>query len=287
MTSLLTMALPRGFDLRLAVCSYGFYLLAPNRWDDATASLSRPLRGEGDRVIAVNLRVRSGRLHVACEGALSPGDRSMLRRQVARMLRLDEDFTGWFRRHRPARQRGFARLFRSPTLFEDMVKTFSCCNVTWKNTLTMNRLLCEQHGGGAFPTPRELAQLRPATLRRTCKVGYRADRIVRLARDFTHGRWRDAWFEDPTLSTDTLVNRLRAVHGVGPYAAANLCQLLGRYDRLAIDSETYRHFCRVEGIPRPDRPAILHDRIEARYARFAPYQFLAYWYELWTGSADP
>src|SRR5690606_36539044 len=81
---------------------------------------------------------------------------------------------------------------------------------------------------------------------------------------------------------DALFARLRTIHGIGPYAAGNLCQLLGRYDRLAIDSETYRHYCQVTGIVRPSNPQTLHDAIEARYAHYRPYQFLAYWFELWT-----
>ena len=281
MPSTLTLPLPHAFDLTAAVCSYGFYVLAPNNWDAATCTLRCPLRGDGDRIVTVTVRTHGDCLRVRCDTTLAAAERPMIRGQVARMLRLDEDFTGWFTRHRQARRRRFARLFRSPTLFEDIVKTFTCCNVTWKNTLTMNRLLCEHHGGGAFPTPPELAKVSEATLKRTCKVGYRAGRIVKLARDFADGRLHDGMFEDPSLTTGELFDRLRRVHGVGPYAAGNLCQLLGRYDRLAIDSETYRHFCQVERIDRPKNPATLHDRIEARYAPYEPYQFLAYWYELW------
>ena len=51
---------------------------------------------------------------------------------------------------------------------------------------------------------------------------------------------------------------------------------MGHYDRIAIDSETYRHYCDTHGIARPDNPKQLHDAIDAHYARYAPYQFLAY-----------
>ncbi len=282
MAATLTMKAPRGFDLARAVCSYGYFVLAPNVWDKADGALRRPLRGEGDRVVAVAVTHRGDLLRVACDRKLTTTDRTLVRDQVARMLRLEEDFKPWFAMHPPARRRRFARLFRSPTLFEDMVKTITGCNVTWKNTMAMNRLLCERHGG-AFPTPTELANATPALLKRTCKVGYRAQRIVRLARDFRDGRLTPAMFEDPALSTDELAARLLAIHGIGPYAAANICHLLGRYDRLAIDSETYRHYCKVTGTPRPANPQSLHVAIEARYERYRPYQFLAYWFELWTG----
>jgi 3-methyladenine DNA glycosylase/8-oxoguanine DNA glycosylase len=283
MAATLTMKTPRGFALAPAVCSYGYFVLAPNLWDKAARALHRPLRGEQDRTIRVRITQKGDALKIACDVPLTTADRAAVRSQVARMLRLDEDFAPWFALHPAARRRRFARLFRSPTLFEDLVKTFTCCNVTWANTLSMNRRMCEHYGGGAFPTPAELAAVAPGQLKRTCRVGYRAERIVRLAGDCRDGRITPDAFEDPAITTEELFDRLRAIHGIGPYAAGNMCQLLGRYDRLAIDSETYRHYCKVARIERPKNPQTLHPAIEARYAPYRPYQFLAYWFELWTG----
>jgi 3-methyladenine DNA glycosylase/8-oxoguanine DNA glycosylase len=202
------------------------------------------------------------------------------------MLRLDEDFSPWRRVHPEARRRGFDRLFRSPTLFEDMVKTITGCNVTWPNTMRMNALLCDRVGGGGFPTPGQLAQVTPAWLKGQCKVGYRAKRIVMLARAAALGRLDLERFERPGRGGGEVYEDLCRIHGIGPYAAANILQLLGRYDRLAIDSETYRHFRQAYGVPTPRTAGglrRLHRRIERHYACYAPYQFLAYWFELWRG----
>ena len=79
---------------------------------------------------------------------------------------------------------------------------------------------------------------------------------------------------------------LLKIDGLGPYAGANLCQLLGWYDRVAIDTETYRHFRQVHGITCDGDTKKLRARIESHYARFAPYQFLAYWFELWGAYED-
>ena len=77
---------------------------------------------------------------------------------------------------------------RSPTFFEDVIKTVTSCNVTWPSTVVMNIRLCEVVGrGGAFPTPRRLARTRPATLRARCRVGYRDQRIIELSRMFASG----------------------------------------------------------------------------------------------------
>jgi 3-methyladenine DNA glycosylase/8-oxoguanine DNA glycosylase len=268
------------------VCSYGYFILAPNRWDGAARALHRPLRGACDRLIDVTITQAGAGLRVAADRPLSEADKGPLRAQVARMLRLDEDFALWHRLHPQARRRKFDRLFRSPTLFEDIVKTITGCNVTWPNTMRMNALLCAQAGGGGFPTPAELAALTPPWLAEHCKVGYRAERIIRLARDVTTGKLDLARLQDPARPSAEVYQSLLAIHGIGPYAAGNIMQILGRYDRLAIDTETYRHFRQVHHLPTPRTHAglrRLHRRIDRHYARYAPYQFLAYWFELWCG----
>src|SRR5690606_29834930 len=71
---------------------------------------------------------------------------------------------------------------------------------------------------------------------------------------------------------------LRRIHGIGPYAAASLCMLLGRYDVLAIDTELVRVIKQ-----RHPRRRITPAAVRRYYAAWHPYQFLAYWWELWSG----
>jgi 3-methyladenine DNA glycosylase/8-oxoguanine DNA glycosylase len=284
-----TLAVPPDFDLPRAVCSYGFFMLAPNRWDAATGTLHTVLRGKDDQPIHASIRQRDGRLRIEAGESITRDDAAIVRRQVGRMLRVDDDLSAFHRVHRPAKRAGFGRLFRSATLFEDIVKTMTCCNVAWSSTVRMNELLCQHHGGGGFPTPAQLAAVPPARLKQTCRVGYRAQRIIRLARDVSEGRLNLAALEEAHHSTSELFDALRGIYGVGPYAANNLLMLLGRYDRLAIDSETYRHFRQRHDVPTPRDSAglrRLHARIEKHYAAFAPFQFLAYWFELWGAYED-
>lgn len=285
-SALMRLAAPPGFDLARAVCSYGYFILAPNRWEPGEQALHRPLRGTDGRVYQTrsDQPLPGAPVRVRVEPAPGPADREALKGQLSRMFRLDEDpavFARWAALHPQAAAVGFGRIFRSPSVFEDIVKTMTGCNVTWPSTMRMNRLLCDHVGQGAFPTPEQLAAVRVDVLKRRCKVGYRAGRIVRLAREVASGRLDLAGLEDPALSTDDLVAALRRIHGIGPYAAANLCQLLGRYDRLPIDTETYRHFRQELDTPTPDAPARLHPAIEAHFAPYAPFQFLAYWFDLW------
>ena len=283
----LTIPVPRGFDLRAAVCSYGFFILAPNRWEEKTRTFHRPLAVQRDRRVGIAVSQPKTNRHVLrirCDKKLNPGEQQSVKAQVGRMLRVDEDLTGWFKLHPIARKKKFGRLFCSPTLFEDIVKTITGCNVTWTNTVRMNKLLCEHVGTrGAFPTPKQLASIAPARLKAQCKVGYRAERIIKLAHDVHTGVIDLSRFEEPGLTADETYQALLKIHGIGPFAAANICQLLGHYDRIAIDTETYRHFCATYGVTRPKNPAKLHPMIEKHYAQYAPYQFLAYWFELWCG----
>ncbi len=282
----MTLNVPQGFHLARAVCSYGYFLLAPNRWWPLEGALDRPFRGAGSRVIRTRITQASDadQLTITAASVLSAKDKALIHEQAGRMFRLTESdaiFKGFHKVCPQAKKRGFARLFRSPTVFEDIVKTMTGCNVTWPNTMRMNKLLVEHIGHGDFPTPHELSTVDPAKLKALCKVGYRADRIIRLARETIEGSRDLARLEDTASPTETVFEDLKTIHGIGDYAAGNMCQLLGRYDRLAIDSETYRHFRMHHKIETPDNPAKLNPVIHAYYARYAPYEFLAYWFELW------
>lgn len=284
-TRVFTLPCPPGFALPLAVCSYGYFLLEPNRWQPTTRTFDRALHGQDNRVIRVAIAQDAPRvLRVRCDSPITTAERAALATQITRMLRLDQpaEIVRRFQRMYPeAKKARFGWMFRSPTLFEDIVKTMTGCNVTWTSTMRMNRLLCEHVGNGAFPTPAQLARLRPSWVKQRCKVGYRAERIVRLARDVDASKLDLTWFDNADHATDEVFDRLTDIYGIGEYAAGNICHLLGRYDRLAIDTETYRHFEEEHGASRGDNPKELHPRIERHYSRFAPYQFLAYWFDLW------
>lgn len=282
MATKLTLPVEKNFSLPHAVCSYGFFMLAPNRYEPAERALHRPLRDSAGRMVRTRTTQPGGGplLSIECDRKLPAAEGKLIKAQVARMLRLNEDFSHWRKLHRAAARARFDRMFRSPTLFEDIIKTMTGCNVAWGNTITMNRLLVEHPGAGAdFPTAAELAEWEPEKLQPLCKVGYRAQWIIRLARDVASGRLKLEELEAPELSTDELFARLRGIFGVGTYAANNILKDMGRYDRLAVDSETVRHFHQRHGVE-GDLKRVTQ-KAERHYARYAPWQYLAYWFELW------
>lgn len=284
----MTITPPDGFDLARDVCSYGYFLLEPNHWDPEAQTLARVLDPLGAPARTVIDQRRSGDLRARFDRTLSRPEQAAARAQITRMLALDlpADEVADFHRTDPRwKKSGRARLFRSPTLFEDIVKTVTSCNVAWPSTMTMNRRLCEVmgvksvSGARAFPTAAKLARANPATLRARCRVGYRDTRIVDLARLTVRGEIDESWLADPATDDDAVFKFLKSLPGIGPYAAGNIMQLLGRYSRLALDSESLRHARTVLGMEGSD--ADLMKRLSAHYEPFGRHKFRSYWFELW------
>lgn len=321
----LTLQTPADYLLSRDVCSYGYFLLAPNYWDTRSRTLWRVLSVSGGAVL-VHIEQPGAKagsaLRVSLSRKLAAGERGEVTHQLTRMLRLDEgrDSIREFHRLDPrfAKSRR-GRLLRSPTLFEDVIKTVTSCNVTWPNTVNMNRRLCDVCGAGvaiedvrknmkaasrglkapapgsggtdvltllplkAFPTAGQLAGERPARLRELCRVGYRDARIVELARLFStppaKGGVDQAALEDPATPDDHVHNTLIELPGVGPYAAANIMQLLGRYTRLPLDTESVRHGRSVLGMK--GSSAAIMKRMAKHYRAFGAHAFRSYWFELW------
>lgn len=291
-----TLPTPRDYLLHRDACSYGYFLLEPTRWSVPDRALRRTLTLDDDHAVTVIItqpparpRARPARgtpLLVEADAALTTHDRARAAAMLVRMLRLDEPAAALRHFHRldPRwKPSGRGRLFRSPTLFEDVAKTVTSCNVTWPGTVQMNRRLCEVLGPRSaagfhgFPSPARLARTRPATLRARCRVGYRDQRLVDLARLFAAA---DApALEDPSLDDESLRARLLELPGVGPYAAANILQLLGRYAHLPLDTESVRHGRAVLGF-RGSARAIMR-RVQRHFAPFGEHRFRSYWFELW------
>ncbi|MCC6678750.1 MAG: hypothetical protein IT436_16585 [Phycisphaerales bacterium] len=298
MASRFTIKPPGDYELKRDFCSYGYFLLHPNFWDPRKLEFSRVLSLEGGPAqVRVGQPGGVGRgLSVVASRGLTGAEREEARAQLTRVLRLDEGtetiaaFHGLDERWRAA---GRGRLMRSPTLFEDIIKTVTSCNVTWPSTVQMNRRLCEVLGdpveaGGerqfSFPSAERIARARPQTLRARCRVGYRDARIVELARLFTPRGKRGpeleaSWFEDLSNSDDAVFERLMELPGIGPYAAANIMQLLGRYGRLPLDTESVRHGKTILGYK--GSSAQVMKKVHRHYAPFGAHAFRSYWFELW------
>lgn len=302
----LTTAAPRPFDFSGTIYSHGWAVLEPNGWDAERAVLTRTERLGPGRV--VHLAVTGGgladrarvRIEVAHAGRLARGEARAIRASMRRMLRLDEDLGPFHERCRIAGGRweaashGLGRLLRSPTVFEDVVKTICTTNVQWGGTKAMVRGLVQLLGEAgplsgtdgeslpnSFPSPAAIAAASDRTLSEA-RLGYRGPYVHELAERVACGELDLEALRDPSRGTDETRRALLGIKGVGAYAAATLLMLLGRYDHLAVDS-VYRAF-----VARRYFDGRLPSETEAIevYADWGRWKYLGYWFDLWQGAEE-
>jgi 3-methyladenine DNA glycosylase/8-oxoguanine DNA glycosylase len=213
--------------------------------------------------------------------------------QVRHVLSLDVDLTPFYA---VAVQdpdlawvlRGAGRMVRSPTVFEDVVKTICTTNTSWAGTTRMVNALVEHLGekapdapatgpyGRAFPTAAAMAAAPASFYKKVAGAGYRGAYLKSLSTDVARGRIDLEAFASTSrddLPDDDVAARLQELPGVGPYAAAHIMLMLGRYDRLILDSWTRPTFARLLGKKRT-----VSDRtIERRFKSYGRFAGLAFW----------
>ena len=132
-------------------------------------------------------------------------------------------------------------------------------------------------GARLFPTPQALAKSSEAWYRDVARTGYRGAYIRAISAAVVRGEIDlEALAETSpdVLADDTLEEQLLELPGVGPYAAAHIMMLMGRYSRLILDSATRPKYARLSGRKhRSDAPIV---RRFKPYGRFAGLAFWCY-----------
>jgi N-glycosylase/DNA lyase len=279
-------------DLWRTLVSHGVADLPPSSVDEEARRLvtTVTLPGQRPRTVHVSEGNDGGARVDVLGPALGSHGRARVAAVLTVMLNLDEDLSGFYALAAadPAlawATRGAGRMLRSPTVFEDVVKTICTTNCAWSATVRMVTALVEQIGepsaGGtarAFPTPHAMARAPESFYRDVVRAGYRGSYLRTLAAGVAHGSielesLRTAPPEE--LPDEELAARLLALPGVGPYAAAHIMMLLGRHSRLVLDSWTRPKWARLNG-GRNARDAA----IERRFRRYGRYAGLAFWLRL-------
>ena len=145
---------------------------------------------------------------------------------IRHMLRLDEDFSAFYlvAAADPAlawAAAGAGRMLRSPTVFEDLVKTICTTNCTWSATVRMVTALVGVLGTPAgdsperraFPTPEAMAEAGEDFYTDIAKTGYRGPYLRTIAADVAEGRLDLEALNDPALSDVEVTERLLALPG--------------------------------------------------------------------------
>jgi len=149
-------------DLRRVFLSHGIAELPPMRLDQKawTFEITVPLAGIGARTLIIS-QARPGHGLIAVTGpSPTPTVGVAIMAQVRHVLSLDLDLTPFYT---VAAQdpdlawvlTGAGRMVRSPTVFEDVVKTICTTNTSWGGTTRMVNALVQQLGekaSGRRPT---------------------------------------------------------------------------------------------------------------------------------------
>ncbi|WCJ44804.1 hypothetical protein M5689_025455 [Euphorbia peplus] len=298
------------FELEKAICNHGFFMMAPNLWISETKTFERPVRLDKNSYKSVLISISQPfglpSLHIRVHTrSLTLANRRNILHQVKRMLRLSEkdenDVREFQKIHKEAKEKGFGRLFRSPSLFEDVVKSILLINCTWNKSLQMAADLCniqpllasmlqdrmdnsksiigkKETKRSPFPTPKELIMADEAFLQEKCTVGYRARTILQVVRSIENGYLK---LDDlDKQSYKQVATRFLKFDGIGPFANSCILMCIGFYHQVPIDTETVRLVKKVHVKEGRCIKKIDKKYVAEIYDRYEPFQGLAYWVEL-------
>ncbi|MBA2313723.1 MAG: Fe-S cluster assembly protein HesB [Actinobacteria bacterium] len=280
-------------DLWRTIVSHGVAGLPPMWIDEKLKTLDVTLLVSGGPARTVRVVDEDSIIEVwVCGRAPGRAARAELTRTVAHILRLDEDLSEFYALAGQDPElawvtRGAGRLIRSATVFEEVVKTICTTNCAWSATVRMVTALVEHLGaaapearptgarGRAFPTPRAMAEASEDFYREVVRAGYRGRYLLDLAVAETEGRidLEELGTASPAeIDDDEIEQRLLLLPGVGPYSAAHIMMMLGRYSRLILDSWTRPTYLRIAG-----KRTAKDTTIARRFRRYGPYAGLAFW----------
>lgn len=286
---------PRGEPVNFlrSLLSHGIADLPPYYVDREARTLTATLGlGRSVRTVIVSERAPD-RVRIEVLGpAPSKSLLAHVRDEVARILRLDSDLSSFYAMiaRDPAlawAATGAGRLIRCQTVFEDVIKTICTTNCAWSSTERMTEMLVRHLGrrapgapanstmGRAFPTPEALAEADDSFYRDVVRAGYRGPYIRAVARAVVAGEMNLSELEPnhpARLSDEEAEERLLALPGVGPYAAAHIMIMLGRYSRLVLDSWTRPKYAQLMG-----RRPMSDAAIRRNFRRYGAFAGLAFW----------
>jgi N-glycosylase/DNA lyase len=279
-------------DLRRTVVSHGLTELPPMRVHEDESGFDVVLRVPRGRPLRVRVRP-AGRARARVSAVPAPKtaeQKRVILDGVRRLLRLEQDLSGLYALLAEDDQLSWAvagagRILRGQTVFEDVVKTICTTNCAWSATVRMVTALVRELGEPArgepadteyraFPTPAAMAAADDAFYTDVVRAGYRGPYLRTLASAVADGVLDLEALATATaqeLSDDELEERLLAIAGVGPYAAAHVMMLLGRHSRLVLDSWTRPKYARVVGRKTKDAAMV------RRFRRYGPWAGLAFW----------
>ncbi len=281
---------PEDFNFRATIYSHGWYQLAPFKLDEEQLSLNYVFQNkEVEKPVSAKIFETAKELKIEfSDKKLSDKSKQNIAASVQHIFQIDEDLSGFYELLKEEKdfawiaEAGAGRLLRSPTVFEDLIKTICTTNCSWALTKNMVANLVDklgvetENGEKTFPTPEALGSVDAEFYRREIRAGYRSEYFAELAEQISSGIINPEKWLETDLPTAELKKEMKKIKGVGNYAAENLLKLVGRYDGLALDSFLRSGFYKKHnnGISCTDK------EIEKFYARFGEWRGLVIWFDI-------
>ena len=145
---------PKNFSFRHTIDSHGWLELSPFKADRENWFLSYVFTDENaanPTLAAIAENAGKLRIEIA-DDTISKKFEEKIRRDVRHILRLDDDLSEFYHLIKPEKTlswiaaRNAGRLLRSPTVFEDLVKTICTTNCSWALTKKMTANIVEKLG---------------------------------------------------------------------------------------------------------------------------------------------
>jgi 3-methyladenine DNA glycosylase/8-oxoguanine DNA glycosylase len=249
---LISLPIPAGFQFTPTVLSHGWCELPPFSWDPRRNSLERIQQLADGRVVSLIFQADAARrflsVHIeGLKGRMGQQTRSEIIEIAKQCLGLDQDLENFYSalrersRYEWVEKRSAGRILTAPTVWEDAAKTLLTTNTTWASTTHMcSRLVTlgstYKDGRHSFPTPEQVASLGLDELSTRIRIGYRSSYLHKLATDIVHDKVNVEVWRQPGLTSEELYDHIMSLKGFGDYAAGTMLRLLGKFDRLAIDT---------------------------------------------------
>ena len=243
---------------------------------------------ENTKPVTAQIYENEREIEIAVNGKINRANSEKIIRDARHILRLDDDFAEFYAVVKCENdfcwiaETGAGRLLRSPTVWEDLVKTICTTNCSWALTKKMVANLVEKLGEASadgqktFPTPAAMAAQDVDFYKNEIRAGYRAPYFLELAEKVASGALDVESWATTDLPTKELKKQIKSVKGAGDYAAENLLKLLGRYDGLALDSWLRMRFAQKHN----NDESCEDKKIQAHYEKFGEWRGLALWCDM-------
>jgi 3-methyladenine DNA glycosylase/8-oxoguanine DNA glycosylase len=272
------------FNFDYTVNSHGWERLAPFSIDRENWVLTRieRLPSQLSRLEITHHDTIDVTVH--SDNQLTKADKAYVNEFIAYCFAFNWDMSGCYAKvagdttYSFIKEQRLGRLLLAPSMWENLVKTQFLTNTHARHTTAMAAKFCalgdsfgEKH---AFPTPEQVLVKSVDELEQQTGTGYRAKYIRSLAEAIASGFDPES-LRNPALGYEEIYDRVKALRGFGAYSASYVLKLLGRFERISMDTVMRRYFKEIAG-----QQTATDEDINAYYERFGECKGLVAWWEV-------